>query len=101
LDAFRHWFETLADYICVKHGLGDALHTAAVQGVINQTYAQVAAAVGQLIDALVAEGTFRPGLDPADVLLLMDFLWRIGEGPEVDERKERLLDLVIEGLRVR
>ncbi len=31
LDSFRIWFLTLADYIRVKHGLGDALYTAAAR----------------------------------------------------------------------
>src|SRR5690348_3307239 len=37
LDAFRVWFERLADYVRVKHGLGEALHSAAVQDAVNQT----------------------------------------------------------------
>jgi AcrR family transcriptional regulator len=78
LDALRVWFHTLADYIRVKHGLGEALHNAAVQDAINETYAPVVAAVGQLIDACVADGSLRSDLDPADVLLLMGFLWRRG-----------------------
>src|ERR1700737_5191686 len=27
LDAFRVWFHTLADYVRLKHGLGERLHT--------------------------------------------------------------------------
>src|SRR6201987_2802457 len=74
LQAFTTWFETLAAYVRVKHGLGDALHNAAVHDAINETYAPVEAAVGRLLDACVADGTVRAGLDPADVLLLMGFL---------------------------
>ena len=36
LDSFRIWFLALADYIRVKHGLGDALYTAAAQDVVNE-----------------------------------------------------------------
>jgi hypothetical protein len=32
--------------------------------------------VATLLDACVADGSVRRGLDPADVLLLMGFLWR-------------------------
>ncbi len=73
LDAFRVWFERLADYVRVKHGLGEALHSAAVQDAVNQTYAPVTAAVSQLLAACEAAGVIRRGLDPADVLLLMGF----------------------------
>ena len=101
LDALRDWFHTLADYVRVKHGLGEALHSAAVQDAINETYAPVVSAVGQLLDACAADGTLRSDLEPADVLLLMGFLWRVGEEPEGKQQRERIIELVIEGLRVR
>ena len=31
LDAFKIWFERLADYVRIKHGLGEALNSAAVR----------------------------------------------------------------------
>jgi AcrR family transcriptional regulator len=99
LDAFRVWFERLADYVRVKHGLGEALHSAAAQDVVDQTYAPVTAAVGQLLAACEAAGVIRRGLDPADVLLLMGFLWRVGPGEGGKAQAARLLDLVIDGFR--
>ena len=99
LDAFRVWFQTLADYIRVKHGLGEALHSAAVQDAINETYAPVVTAVGRLIDACAADGSLRSDVDPADVLLLMGFLWRAADGPDGKKQAGRIMDLVIEGLQ--
>jgi hypothetical protein len=99
LDAFRVWFERLADYIRVKHGLGDALNTAAAQTVIDQTYAPVTAAIGELLRACEAAGEMRPGLDPYDVLLLMSFLWRVGPGEEGRARGRRMMELAIDGFR--
>jgi AcrR family transcriptional regulator len=101
LDAFRRWFRTLADYVRVKHGLGEALYSAAVQDAINKTYGPVVAAVGQLVDACIAEGGMRPGLDPGDVLLLMGFLWRVDAAPEGKQQAARIMEYVIEGLRPR
>ena len=101
LDAFRRWFRTLADYVRVKHGLGEALHSAAVQDVINKTYEPVVAAVGQLVDACIADGSMRPGLDPGDVLLVMGFLWRVDAAPEGKRQAARAMEYVIEGLRPR
>jgi AcrR family transcriptional regulator len=97
LDAFRTWFLTLADYVRVKHGLGEALHTAAAQDAVNETYGPVEAAVGALLRACESDGGMRPGLDPADVLLLMGFLWRSGSKGQAG----RLMELVIDGLRPR
>jgi AcrR family transcriptional regulator len=99
LAAFRTWFHTLADYVRVKHGLGEALHSAAVQNAINETYKPVVTAVGQLIDACVADGSMRTGLDADDVLLLMGFMWRVDAGPGGKKQAARLMELVIEGLR--
>jgi AcrR family transcriptional regulator len=99
LAALRSWFLRLAEYVRVKHGLGEALHTAAAQDAINETYAPVVAAVGQLLRAAQDVGQLRPGLDPDDVLLLMSFLWRVGPGAAGRRQAERILDLVIDGLR--
>ena len=99
LDAFRVWFETLADYVRVKHGLGEALHTAAVQDAINETYAPVVAAVDALVQACVADGGMRAGLDPADVLLLMGFLWRVEHSAQGRDQARRVMELAIDGLR--
>jgi AcrR family transcriptional regulator len=99
LDAFRAWFHRLADYVRVKHGLGQALHSAAVRDAINETYKPVVTAVAQLIDACVAAGSMRTGLDADDVLLLMAFMWRVDAGPDGKKQAARLMELVIDGLR--
>jgi hypothetical protein len=99
LEALRIWFERLADYIRVKHGLGEALNTAAAQQIINDTYAPVTAAVAELLAACETTGAIRPGLDPADVLLLMGFLWRVSEDKQGRAQADRTLELVLDGLR--
>ncbi|MCV7425986.1 TetR/AcrR family transcriptional regulator [Mycobacterium montefiorense] len=99
LDALRLWFQKLADYVRLKHGLGDALHSAALQDAIDETYTPVVAAVGQLVDACITDGSLRPDLDPADVLLLMGFLWRVADGAEGKRQAKRIMGLAIEGLR--
>jgi hypothetical protein len=95
----RIWFERLADYVRVKHGLGEALHTAAAQKIINDTYAPVTAAVAKLLAACETAGAVRPGLDPTDVLLVMGFLWRVGDDPDGRAQAARTFDLVLDGLR--
>ncbi|MDR1448946.1 MAG: TetR/AcrR family transcriptional regulator [Propionibacteriaceae bacterium] len=97
--AFAAWFETLAAYVRVKHGLGEALHTAAAQNAVNATYAPVTAAVARLLDACVAEGSVAPGHDPADVLLIMGFLWRVSPGEEGIAQGRRLITIVLDGIR--
>jgi hypothetical protein len=40
-------------------------------------------AVGELLIAAEKVGQVRSGLDPADILLLMGFLWRVGPASPV------------------
>lgn len=97
IEAFREWFFTLADYIRVKHGLGEALHSPAAQEAIRGTYAPVLTAIEQLIDACVAQGKMRQGLSSGDVLLAMGFLWRIPSGEFGREQGERVMDILLDG----
>lgn len=98
LDAFRLWFATLADYIRVKHGLGEALHSPAAQEAISGTYAPVIAAVRALIDACAEQGTMRKDIDASDVLLLMGFLWRLPADGDGRIQAERTMAIVLRGL---
>jgi AcrR family transcriptional regulator len=99
LDALRVWFLRLAEYVRLKHGLGEALYTAAAQNVIGETCTAVNAAIAQLLDAAEQAGQVRTDLDPSDVLLLMGFLWRVEPGKPGPHQGERILDIVIQGLR--
>ena len=82
----------------IKHGLGEALNSAAAQKIINETYAPVTAAVAQLLMACEEDGSVRRELNPADVLLLMGFLWRVGSDASGRDQAMRVMDLTIRGL---
>jgi AcrR family transcriptional regulator len=97
--AFVEWFETLAGYIRIKHGLGDALHSAAAQDLIDASWGPTSAAVKKLADACVAEGTIAPGHDPADIIMLMSFLWRVANTGEGAAQGRRLIATVFSGLQ--
>jgi AcrR family transcriptional regulator len=98
LDELRHWCTTLATYVRIKHGLGEALHSAAAQEVVSAS-PPVTAAVGQLLDACERAGEVRPGIDPVDVIMLMSCLWRTPDNPDGAAQSDRLLELAIDGLR--
>jgi hypothetical protein len=99
LEALRVWFLRLADFVRVKHGLGEALQTAAAQDALNEIHAPVAEAIGVLLQACENVGDVRPGLEPADVLLLMGFLWTVAPGDTGQQQARRVLDLAIRGLQ--
>jgi AcrR family transcriptional regulator len=99
LEALRVWFLRLADFVRVKHGLGEALQTAAAQDVVNETYLPVTDAIRTLLRACEETGDVRAGLEPADVLLLMGFLWSAAPSEAGEQQARRVLDLAIRGLR--
>ena len=99
VDAFRAWFESLARYVRIKHGLGEALNTAAAQNVIGKTYAPALAATRALLDACAASGGMRDDVDAADVLLLMGFLWRLPDDAAGHRQAARTMEIVVAGLR--
>ncbi len=96
--AFIEWFETLAAFIRIKHGLGDALHSAAAQGVVEDSWGPATAAVAKLVEACQVEGTIAPGHDPADIIMLMSFLWRVANDQKGEAQGRRLVAAVFSGL---
>ena len=101
LTALRLWFDRLAHYGRIKHGLADVLHAAMNDRVLRETYGPMVGAIDLLLRSCAASGKIRDGVDAEDVLLLMGFLWRIVPGRAGEARAERLLDLVIDGLQAR
>jgi AcrR family transcriptional regulator len=99
LRALRLWFDRLAHYGMIKHGLADVLHSATSDGLAGETYEPVIGAITVLLTACEQDGGIQPGVDPDDVLLLLGFLWRIDPGPDAAARAGRLLDLVMAGLQ--
>jgi AcrR family transcriptional regulator len=99
LHALRLWFDGLAYYGMIKHGLADVLHAVTSDGLAGETYGPVISAITLLLTACAHDGSIRPGIDPDDVLLLLGFLWRIDPGADADARAARLLDLIVDGLR--
>jgi len=99
LEALRVWFLRLADFARVKHGLGEALQTAAGKDVAAEADTPVTEAVAVLLQACEKAGEVRPGLEAADVLLLMGFLWSRAAGDAGEQQARRVLDLAISGLQ--
>jgi AcrR family transcriptional regulator len=101
LVAFRQWCARLAYYGRIKHGLADLLHAVITDRDFRETYGPMVDSVDRLLRACEKSGDFAPGADAEDILLLLGFLWRIEPGKAGETRAERLLDLVVGGLRGR
>ncbi|MEU7314044.1 TetR/AcrR family transcriptional regulator [Streptomyces sp. NPDC007083] len=99
--ALREWMDRLARYSLAKAGLADALRaaTSACGTLAGLGHGPLTQAVGTLLEANERAGTIRPGMTPEDFLLAIAGLWQIDPQHDWQARADRLLDLVMDGLR--
>jgi AcrR family transcriptional regulator len=99
LEALRLWFDRLASYGRLKHGLAGALHTVTRAELAGEGYGPVIAAIALLLDAGKQAGSLRPDVDAEEVLLMVGFLWRIDLDADWEPRSRHMLILVMDALR--
>jgi AcrR family transcriptional regulator len=102
IDALRSWVERLAGYAVTKHGLADALRKASTPGSdlsSTDTYGAIVAALDRLLQANIAAGTLRPGLDAEDVILALAGLWQLDPAGDWRAQAQRIYDIVLSGLQ--
>ncbi|MCR6485672.1 TetR/AcrR family transcriptional regulator [Amycolatopsis sp. OK19-0408] len=98
-EALRRWFEQLAAYGRIKHGVGEAVEAATRADLSSEYYAPTCAAITLLLDAGKRAGTLRPDVDAEEILQLVGFLWRTDFGADRAARTAHLLTLVLDGLK--
>jgi len=98
-EALRLWFDQLAHYGMIEHGLAGVLNAATSDDLASETYEPLIGAITQLLQACTEDGGIRAGHNPDDVLLILGSLWRIDPGPGAEAKAGRLLDLLMAGLR--
>ena len=99
LDALRAWMAGFVDLMAAKHGMGDALRAVLVsEDDRMRTRYLLRDALAVLLDAGVAEGVIRAGLDPYDVLMGLGGMTLIAEGADQRGMALRLVDLLISGI---
>ncbi len=99
MTALRLWFDQLAQYGRIKHGLAGALHNVTRAQLASEGYTPVVAAIALLLQAAQDTGTVRIDVDAEDVLLMVGFLWRIDPDADWQHRSAHLLELVMDALR--
>ncbi|MFC8300042.1 TetR/AcrR family transcriptional regulator [Micromonospora orduensis] len=99
-QALRAWMSLFVDYLATKRGMADALRLVIASGANPYAHSRdrLLEALGRLLDASVAAGTVRADVDVADVLAgVSGISLATGERDQAD----RLLDLLMDGLRHR
>ncbi len=101
LEALRRWFRRVADYAKVKRGVFGAVDgRGAKRPVRPQPRAHRRRDHRHCSTPGRPTGTVRDDVDARDVILLIGYLTRLDE-TEWDARANRLLDIILDGLRRR
>jgi AcrR family transcriptional regulator len=100
-EALDLWIERYVVFLATKRGLATALHSN------NPVYAdlptrrngQLIPALKLLLDAAVATGDVRPGVDPYDLLNAVGSLYMTVHDEESARSAQRMVSLLLDGLR--
>ena len=101
LDALRTWMDRFVDYMATKHGMAEALPAIlAAEGDLRMASRDLLTeALATLLAAGVSTGSIRADVDPNDVLMALGGVTLIAGDPAQHELADRLLDLLVDGLR--
>ncbi|MGW3033538.1 TetR/AcrR family transcriptional regulator [Streptomyces sp. NPDC001178] len=99
--AIRLWMDDFIDYLAAKQGMADALRAAVASGAdpFAETLDKLGTALGTLLHAGADAGLLRADVDPFDVGFSLAGVALITSAPDQRERADRLLDLLLDGLR--
>ncbi len=101
--ALRAWMGRYADFVATKRGMAGALRSALASGTITSTTTRerLSTALAPLLDAGARAGALRADVPPADVTAALAGIVLAGGSPDEPGQVDRLLDLLVDGLRPR
>ena len=104
VEALRQWLRSNVEFVATKKGMSAALALAAhgkSSELIAFSFERLTKAVGVLLDRAVAAGEIRADVSPEDLLRALIGMCYLHDQPGWQESVIRLLDVFIDGLRVR
>ena len=101
-EALRAWMDRYAAFVATKRGMADILRASVASGRIATpaTRQRITAAIGAILDAGAQAGTLRADAAPEDVTLLLLGTFLSTADERDPERTGRMLDLIVDALRV-
>src|ERR1700692_3303274 len=103
VEALRRWLRSNVEFVATKKGMSAAL-ALAVQGsseLSAYSFDRLTKAVGALLDRAVAAGEIRSDISPEDVLRTLVGMCYMHDQPGWQKSVLRLLDVFVDGLRLR
>jgi AcrR family transcriptional regulator len=103
IDALRRWLRSNIEFAATKKGMATALALAArpSSDLRDYTFDRLTTAAGTLLERAVARGELRSDVSPEDLLRTLIGMYYMHDQPGWRERVARLMDIFIDGLRVR
>jgi AcrR family transcriptional regulator len=103
VDALRRWLRSNVEFVATKKGMTAALALAALDSSKLHSYSfdRLTKAVGTLLDRAVAAGEIRADIRPEDLIRALVGLCYMHDQPGWQATVLRLLDVFVDGLRVR
>jgi AcrR family transcriptional regulator len=95
VDALRHWLRSNVEFVATKKGMSAALAAQASPELRSYTFGRLTKAASVLLDRAVAAGEIRSGLRALIDMCCMH------DQPGWQSNVLRLLDVFVDGLRVR
>jgi AcrR family transcriptional regulator len=102
-EALRSWTRLFLDYVTTKYGMIDALRGIAATGSnpYGNSREMIQTAVTALMDACATAGKIRTDILPTDISAALEGIALTSAGAEHRQQAERLLDLILDGLKTR
>jgi AcrR family transcriptional regulator len=102
VEALRRWLRSNVEFVATKKGMSAALAIAAsgTSELSVFSFERLTRAIGALLDRAVASGEIRADLGPEDLLRALIGMCYLHDRPGWQASVLRLLDVLIDGLRV-
>ena len=103
VDALRRWLRSNVEFVATKKGMSAALALAAQASSELKSYSfeRLTKAVGALLDRAVASGELRADVSPEDLIRALVGMCYMHDQPGWQDTVVRLLDVFVDGLRLR
>ena len=100
-EALASWMRSFAGYVARKRGMTMALKSVlgADNPLFQESHQRLQHAVATLVDAAVASGSIRGDFPPEDLLRALGSICMATDTPGWADRVDRMVDLLIDGLR--
>jgi AcrR family transcriptional regulator len=103
VEALRYWMRCNVEFVATKKGMSAALALGAFKNpeLYSSSYDQLTKSVGELLDRAIAAGEIRDDISPEDVLRALVGMCYMRDQPGWQASVLRLVDVFVDGLRIR